>query len=194
MAPRITLFSASPRRRELLGSVGIPCRAVPVDAGETPPPGLEPGPVVEALALRKLEAGLSRTTRRPGWSLAADTLVAVDGRVLGKPGDREEARRMLESLSGRTHGVFTGLAVNRGAGDATVSAWSRTAVTFRALDPAEIASYLDAGEWRGAAGAYRVQERGAFLVEGISGEWSTVVGLPLGTLYGILTRMSYPFG
>lgn len=112
--------------------------------------------------------------------IGVDTAVALDGRVYGKPVDENEAARFLSDLSSRTHDVWSGLAVREGDHERTAAL--RTRVRFRTLEPAEVRWYLDTGEWRGRAGGYAIQGRGAALVEGIEGDYNTVVGLPVPAL------------
>ena len=197
----IYLYSASPRRSELLGNVGIEFLCFPVDADETIPDDSTPGESVRIISERKLKSGLeARKTHKRNWGLAGDTLVYGPRGPLGKPENREQAAEMLQSMSGTTHEVYTGIAVYspdpdfyKGKENIRITHHS-TSVTFRKLTEMEITAYLDTGEWEGAAGAYRIQGKGAFLINRIEGLWSTVVGLPLSPLYGILTAMSYPFG
>ena len=194
--PEIILFSASPRRRELLERAGLPFRVEPTDADESIPPGLSSGEVVRAIAMRKLEAGLGRREGQSGiWGLAADTLVEGPDGLLGKPADADHAAGMIESLSGRNHFVHSGIAVAApgGADGARLRTdVHTTTVRFRRLSSREIADYVATGEWEGAAGGYRIQQKGELLVEEIRGLWSTIVGLPLPSLYGILSELSYP--
>ena len=112
--------------------------------------------------------------------LGVDTIVALGARIFGKPADREAARATLRALSGRDHVVLSGLCLIETGRTRTAAA--RTRVRFRALDDAEIDAHLDAGEWRGRAGAYAIQERGALLVAGIEGDYLNIVGLPVATL------------
>ena len=118
--------------------------------------------------------------------IAADTVVSIDGRVLGKPRDPEDAAAMLAALSGREHTVYTGVTVRRGG--ETVTEHEATAVRFRPLTEGEIADYVATGEPMDKAGAYGIQDYGALLVEGISGDYFNVVGLPVCRLGRILTR------
>ena len=127
------------------------------------------------------------------WVLGCDTLVEVDGEVLGKASGGEEARRFLGRLSGREHSVHSGLALYSAAADRIDVSLATTRVRFRDLADDEIAWYVASGEWRGAAGAYRVQERAAFFVTFIQGSYSNVVGLPLETFYGMLRAGGYRF-
>jgi septum formation protein len=147
-----------------------------------------------ALARRKVEAVLALFANvAPQWVLGADTVVEVDGLVLGKPAGIEEAERFLRLLSGRVHRVHTGLALHAGRERPIEVEAVSTEVRFRTLGDEEINAALESGEWAGAAGAYRIQERGAFLVEWIRGSWSNVVGLPLEAFYGMLKRTGYRF-
>lgn len=123
--------------------------------------------------------------------LGCDTAVVVDGMVLGKPRDVSQAAEFLWRLSGRDHWVITGICLFNAADGAIHEASSESVVRFRALRLAEREWYLQTGEWFGAAGGYRVQGQGAFLVERINGSYSNVVGLPLETLYGILMETDY---
>jgi septum formation protein len=190
----IILASGSPRRRELLERVRIPCKVVSPQVDETYEGGRTPVDHATALARRKVEAVLALfRNEAPPWVLGADTVVEVDGLVLGKPAGIEEAERFLRLLSGRVHRVHTGLALHAGRERPIEIEAVSTEVRFRTLDDGEIQSALESGEWAGAAGGYRIQERGAFLVEWIRGSWSNVVGLPLEAFYGMLKRTGYRF-
>ena len=148
------------------------------------PPGVdersagEPRELVIENALRKARAVEGDRV------LGVDTTVALDGRVLGKPADEGEAEAFLERLSGRTHVVWSGVAVREAGGERTDAA--ATAVTFRALERRELDWYLASGEWRGRAGAYAIQGRGAALVRAIDGDYWTVVGLPVPVLLELM--------
>jgi len=195
---RINLYSASPRRSELLRKAGINCIVIPVDADESLPADCSREETVLTIARRKLDAGIQiDASHRLRWGLAADTLVDGPEGFLGKPEREEDAVEMLRMLSGSIHRVYTGISVFS-PGDIneenSQSICHMTSVEFRRLSESEIKKYVGTGEWRGVAGAYRIQEKGAFLISSITGLWSTVVGLPLSPLYGILTAMSYPFG
>jgi septum formation protein len=196
--PSLFLYSASPRRSELLERLGIPFEVYSLNADETVTPGITPAEAVTEIARRKLDIGIEINEKGThSWGIAADTMVEGPAGLLGKPENRGQAAQMLSLLSGKTHKVHTGIAVcspeRNGRQDIRCLSHS-TAVTFITLSEADIDFYLGTGEWEGAAGAYRIQDRGAFLVKRIEGLWSTVVGLPLSPLYGILSAMSYPFG
>lgn len=173
----IILASNSPRRRELLAQIGIrDFQILSPDVDETVEPGLSPARMVETLSLRKAQAAAGRAGAED-LILAADTVVALDGRVLGKPRDQEDAFAMLSALSGREHRVYTGVTVLRGGQAATEH--EETAVAFRALSPEEIRDYIATGEPMDKAGAYGIQGVGALLVQGIRGDYCNVVGLPV---------------
>lgn len=173
----IILASNSPRRRELLAQIGIrDFQILSPDVDEAVESGLSPARMVEALSLRKARAAAGRAGAED-LILAADTVVALDGRVLGKPRDQEEAFAMLSALSGREHRVYTGVTVLGGGQAATEH--EETAVAFRALSPEEIRDYIATGEPMDKAGAYGIQGVGALLVQGIRGDYCNVVGLPL---------------
>lgn len=184
----IILASQSPRRRELLGQMGLTHFIIrPALGEERAEPGLTPAQLVEALSRQKAEEVAGRSA--PGdLILAADTVVAVDGQILGKPRDEDHARQMLALLSGRDHTVYTGVTVRR---DQTVlTQHEATRVRFRPLSPAEIDAYVRSGEPMDKAGAYGIQGLGALLVEGIEGDYCNVVGLPVCRL----GRMLLEFG
>ena len=173
----IILASNSPRRRELLAQIGIrDFQILSPDVDEAVESGLSPARMVEALSLRKARAAAGRAGAED-LILAADTVVALDGRVLGKPRDQGEAFAMLSALSGREHRVYTGVTVLGGGRAATEH--EETAVAFRALSPEEIRDYIATGEPMDKAGAYGIQGVGALLVLGIRGDYCNVVGLPL---------------
>jgi septum formation protein len=172
----IVLASASPRRRELLAAAGVRFRVVPADIAETPAANEDACAFATRAASDKAAAVSSRA---PGaFVLGADTVVIVDGDILGKPRDRAHAHAMLARLRDRTHLVCTGICIL----DPDRTARARavvTRVTMRAFGPRELLAYLDAGEWTDKAGGYGVQERAAALVSRIEGSYTNVVGLPL---------------
>ena len=185
----IILASASPRRRELLNTMGIRDFAVRPSSREEPyDASLGPGGAVERIALGKaLDAAAGADAG--DIVIGADTLVFLDGRPLGKPRDKEDARAMLSALSGREHTVITGLAVI--AGDYRETGHTATAVRFRALTAREIEWYIRSGEPMDKAGAYGIQGLGGLLVEGVNGDYPNVVGLPTGQLSRMLERAGY---
>jgi septum formation protein len=176
--PRILLASASPRRSELLRQVGIAHEVRPVDVDESVREGEAPSAYVLRLAESKAAAlwqQVAAAERLP--VLAADTTVALEGEIFGKPGSLAEARSMLGRLSGRTHEVHTAVAILHG--DGAAARVSSSSVTFRVLAPAEIDAYWRTGEPADKAGGYAVQGRAAAFISHISGSYSGIMGLPL---------------
>lgn len=182
----IILASNSPRRRELLGRIGMTEFTIAApNVDESVEDGLSPAQIVEQLSLRK--AGAAAKKAGPDdLIIAADTVVSLDGAVLGKPHSEDEAFSMLSALSGREHHVYTGVTVLQG--DRVVTEHEETAVTFRAIAPEEIRGYIATGEPMDKAGAYGIQERGALLVSGIRGDYFNVMGLPVFRLGRILSQ------
>lgn len=180
----VILASQSPRRRELLERMGFSDFLIrPARGEEIFDPSLTPAQLVEALSQQKA-AEVAAGAGSEDLIIAADTVVSVDGRVLGKPRDVAEAAEMLAALSGREHTVYTGVTVRRGG--KAVTEHEATAVRFRPLAGEEIAAYVATGEPMDKAGAYGIQGCGALLVEGISGDYFNVVGLPVCRLGRIL--------
>jgi septum formation protein len=181
----LILASASPRRRALLQQLGFTFAVVPSDVPETPHPGEAPAAFARRIARAKATA-VAR--RHPGAVvLGADTVVVVDGEILGKPTDRADARRMLERLSGRAHRVLTAVTLV-GAGAAVEDTLVETEVEFRRLDAADIDTYLDSGEPFDKAGAYAVQGGAEAFVTRLNGSYSNVVGLPVDEVAALLRR------
>jgi septum formation protein len=179
---QLTLASTSPQRRAILEQLRIQFEVVPPDYVEDDPPDAD----AAELVLRHAEAK-ARSVHEPGGiTLGVDTTVLLDGRIYGKAADRDEARRMLNELSGRTHTVLSGLCL-LGAGE-DVLVHETTEVTFRLLSHEIVASYVRSGEWEGRAGAYAVQGLGGRLVERIEGDYLNVVGLPGALLVTLLER------
>jgi septum formation protein len=172
----LILASASPRRRELLATLGVPFEVVPSRADETFPALLSPRQATERIALRKVQEVRARLAPNR-WILGADTSVVVGDEILGKPRDRDEAERMLRTLSGRTHQVVTGVAFSGPAFERCIGV--ETEVRFRELSGPEIRWYACIDEPYDKAGAYAIQGAGAFLVAAIRGSYTNVVGLPM---------------
>jgi septum formation protein len=185
--PQVILASGSPRRRELLGNLGVAFRVVvsgePEDSPETDPARL-------AAELATLKARAVAALHPDAVIVAADTVVAVDGQLLGKPADAAENRAFLEALAGRTHQVLTGVAVQSAAG--LTCEVERTDVTFRPLTAQEIAYYAATGEGLDKAGGYGIQSVGMALVSGIQGDYSNVVGFPLTLVTRLLRGAGVP--
>jgi septum formation protein len=172
----LVLASGSPRRRELLERIGLDLQVEPANVDESALADEEPAAHAARLAASKADAVAATMSER--WVLAADTVVDVEGEILGKPGDAAEARAMLERLAGRRHRVTTGFAL-RGPQSVAVDRTVTTEVTMRPLDAAEIDDYVAGGEWRGKAGGYAVQGMAAAMVTDVRGSITNVIGLPL---------------
>ena len=180
------LASQTPRRRELLGQMGFSFTVRPARGEELPHPELTPAQLVEELARQKaLE--VSAEAEADDVVVAADTVVAIDGKVLGKPHDKVHAAQMLSALSGREHTVYTGVAVKRG--ETLLVEHEATQVRFRPLTEREIDLYIQTGEPMDKAGSYGIQGYGALLVEGIRGDYFNVVGLPICRLGRMLAQV-----
>ncbi|GJB78319.1 Maf-like protein [Pseudomonas asiatica] len=170
------LASGSPRRRELLAQIGVPFSVVSAPIDETPLPNESAPAYVERLARAKAAAGLA-CLEGPAVVLGADTAVVLDGRILGKPENREDALAMLADLSGREHQVLTAVALSDGQRVHSLCVTSK--VRFRAISAEEAQRYWASGEPADKAGGYAIQGLGAVFVTGLSGSYSAVVGLPL---------------
>ena len=180
----IILASQSPRRRELLGQMGLKgFKVLSPEVDEHVEGNPDPASLVEQLSLRKASAVAQRADEGD-LIIAADTGVVLDGAVLGKPADEREAFAMLSALSGNRHHVYTGVTVLQGG--RTLTAHECTTVTFREVEPHEISSYIATGEPMDKAGAYGIQGLGAMLVSGIEGDYFNVMGLPVFRLSRIL--------
>ena len=172
--PTLHLASTSPRRREILASLGLQFDVVPVDVDETPRVGESPEEMVLRLSVAKAQAA---EIGAGGVALGSDTAVVVDDRVLGKPNDREDCLEMLAQLTGRAHRELTGVALTYL--QATATALSKTDVYFREISRDEALAYWQSGEPRDKAGAYAIQGLGGAFVERIEGSYTGVVGLPV---------------
>ena len=190
MRPRVILASASPRRRELLQLIGIEHEVRPADIDERYLPHESPSAHAERLAREKASA----IDEDGAVTIGSDTIVVIDGDVLGKPRDRAHAREMLKRLSGRSHVVMTGVAV-RWQGR-VASGLEEVGVTFRALGDDEIERYIGTGEPMDKAGAYGIQGFGATLVDRIDGDYFAVMGLALNRLVRLCRSLGldYSFG
>ena len=192
ISPRVVLASASPRRCELLDLVGIAHEVQPADIDETYEAGEEAAPHAERLAREK---GATIAARHPdAIVISADTIVVIDGLVLGKPRDEADAARMLSMLGGQTHVVLTAVAVcYKGRMRSGVES---VRVTFRTLDKERIGAYIATAEPMDKAGAYGIQGFGATLVERVDGDYFAVMGLPLARMVDLLEEIDvrYEFG
>ena len=182
---KIVLASQSPRRRQLLGQMGLEFTTQSPEIDESAFHGRDARDLVETLSREKAR-WVARQQTPDTLVIGADTVVALDGAILGKPHSREEAVSMLTALSGRTHQVYTGVTLARG--EDILTEHEVTAVTFRPLTAAEIDAYVQSGEPMDKAGAYGIQGLGALLAERLEGDYFNVMGLPLCRLGRMLTR------
>lgn len=180
----VILASQSPRRKELLGLLGIPFTIQVSQADETMDPEKAPSEQVAEVSRRK---ALATTRLMEDVVIAADTIVVCDGEILGKPRDREDACRMLRMLSGRTHQVMTGMTVL--FGNRQYSCTEVTEVTFRQLSDREIDRYVASGESMDKAGAYGIQGGAAIFAEKLCGDYYNVMGLPVCRLVQVLAQV-----
>ena len=203
----VLLASASPQRRMLLKQMGIDPLVLPSDVPEI----LDPKDVYGSLKLladRKASTSVAKLLSDPPreldgmiWAIGADTVILHKGQAIGKSKNQREARAVLRRLTGDNHSVLTGVSVQKleldGSGNAETSATvlevAETRVQFRNLKPQELDWYLSTGEWMGAAGAYRIQMKGACIVNALEGSYSNVVGLPIELIYGILIGLGFSF-
>lgn len=191
MSGGLILASASPRRRDLLTQIGIePIAILPSDIDETPLEGELPRRLAGRLAVEKAQAS-SAFKDGTNYLLSADTVVGVGRRILPKTEAEDEARLCLELMSGRTHQVFTGIAVVSPTGG-LISKTVMARVQFKRLTRGDIDWYISTGEWRGKAGGYGIQGAAAALVKSISGSYTAIVGLPLFETRNMLGGLGYP--
>ncbi len=175
---KIYLASKSPRRKKLLKQIGVKFSSFSVEINESPKPKETPVKMVKRLALEKLTTALK--IKNDGIIIAADTIVVLNNRIIGKPSNEKEAINILKSLSGKKHYVYTGYAVHNAINNKQIIDYRKTAVTFRSLSDDEIKNYVATGSPLDKAGAYGIQDDyGAVFVKNINGCYYNVVGLPL---------------
>ncbi len=183
----LVLASKSPQRKLLLEQLGVPFRVVVSDHDEGVSHG-DPAHTVQQNARGKAEDVLARETLQPGeLVLGVDTVVVLDGEILGKARDAEEAARYVRKLAARTHEVYSGLYLT--SRKVALATHTVTSVTFRTLTDADLAAYIASGEWRGRAGAYAIQGIGSGLVRRVDGDYFNVVGLPVAELMRLLASV-----
>lgn len=191
---QLVLASSSPRRQELVASLrlSLPVRILSTDADETADPSWSPSEIVEQLALRKAEAAYERLREEgghgPSLIVGADTIVVLDGQVLGKPADEQDAAATLQRLQGREHEVYTGLCCLASENGARDVRHSRTRVWMKPMSNERIKRYVETGEPMDKAGSYGVQGIGSVFIERIEGDFYSVMGLSLNLLYEMLLR------
>ncbi len=187
----LILASSSPRRQELIRSLGLPVRIIPSDADETVDEEWNPAKIVETLAERKAFAVIGSLPKeeRKGVVIGSDTIVVLNGRVFGKPKDEADAADMLSMLQGRDHEVFSGVALIDAVGGRKLTSHRVTRVWMKRLDAERIRRYISTGEPKDKAGAYAIQGIGATIVDRIEGDYFNVVGLPLSMVSDMLEEM-----
>ena len=191
---RIILASGSPRRKDILTRLKIPFKAVTPQIKEGRYTKDTARENVKKLALEKAINVLSQLNEEEcHWILGFDTLIELNGNIIGKPSSEKNARSILKLLSGNIHRVYTGIALIPHKESKIDVRCAKSKVKFAGLRDTEIDYYISTGEWKGAAGAYRIQERGAFFIEWIKGSYSNIVGLPISLFYGMLVKNNYSF-
>ena len=190
----IILASASEQRRAFFELIGLPFKTIPSNLEEHIDKSLELDLALEKLAMEKAKK-VSQTLKKSEktWVFGADTVIFLDNEVLGKPKDREHARQMLFLLQGQTHEVISAISLINEARNIFDSCSNKSSVTFSPMTDKEIEWYLDTNEWKGAAGAYKIQGLGSCFISSINGSYSSIMGLPLNEFYDMLKRNSYPF-
>lgn len=187
---QLILASSSPRRKELLALLGLAFEVCPSDVDEQPTAGWSPITQVTQFALAKARAVAQ--VRREAFVLGCDTVIELDGQLLGKPRDLDEARTMLARLAGRSHLVHTAVVLCHGEGGIESREVATTVVQMKADDGQSYERYLATGESLGKAGSYAIQGAGGVLIDRINGDYTTVVGLPLRPVANLLRSASYP--
>jgi septum formation protein len=181
------LASTSPRRKELLRSVGLKFKTIPAHVNEDYVKGESPRQHVRRLAQEK--ALLISRKHPQAWVLGADTIVVIDGLILGKPKNRTQAKEMLKKLSGREHKVFTSFTVTQAASKVIHSDVVQSTVKFKEINTAELDWYIACDEPYDKAGGYAVQGKGAYFIKSIRGSYTNVIGLPLGEVLETLKKL-----
>jgi len=189
--PRIILASASPRRAQLLEQIGVEFEIAPGNVTEMPHPDEAPPDYITRISRAKVIAAARQFDS--GLVLGADTVVVLDGHLLGKPEDEAAARRMLSQLSGKWHAVMTGVALYDIESRREVADYDKTLVKFAQITDGEIDWYVKTGEPMDKAGAYGIQGRGGLFVDEIAGNYYNVVGLPIPLVYRLARRLGYSF-
>lgn len=174
--------------------MGLPFNILNADIDESANGQTDPVKLTTELAVKKVEKAIEvMLNDLPKWICGADTVIALDGKILGKPNDRDEARAMLQELSDRRHEVVTSIALYNGKDKKIDTISASCAVYFAHISEEEIEWYLNTNEWQGVAGAYRIQELASCFITKIEGSPSTVAGLPLREFYIMLRRSGYPY-
>ncbi len=190
VAHKLFLASGSPRRLALLNQLGLSATVVDAPIEEVALPHEPPRSFVMRMAIEKAFTGYNKLAGHDIWVVAGDTLVELEGDVLGKPRNQQQARDFLTKLSGKTHRVLSAVAlIHQGE---TFASLNETSVTFTRFTDQQLAHYLDSNEWQGKAGAYAIQGLGALFISHVNGSYSGVMGLPLFETSELLVRAGYP--
>lgn len=189
----IILASGSPRRQEILKTLGVPFQVIIPKIDENIIEGIELEKHPEYLASKKVEyvSKMLPAKQEVPWILGADTIMIMDNKVYGKPVDIDEAVQFLKKFSGKTHTVITSMALYNGRLKYLTTRTAQTKVTFSSLSQDEIDWYISTGEWHNVAGGYRIQGFGSYFIKKIEGTSSAVIGLPLFELYDMLKEQGY---
>ncbi len=192
---KIILASNSPRRKEILKSLNFAFTVQAPEFDEESVKEANPLELCRKIAFGKGQSVFKKFEKQADDAIiiSADTLVFCDDKIFGKPKDEKDARNMLKSLSGQKHSVITAIFCMNLATKEFLEAQVRTYVYFKDMSPAEIDFYLSTNEWKGVAGAYRIQEKGAFFIKKIEGSYSNIVGLPIHDLYELLRLLNFEF-
>jgi len=188
----IILASESPRRQEFFRLLGLSFTSMPANIDESFAPGAECRAVTEELAVKKVKK--IAETMKDSWICGADTLVELDGKIYGKADDRSEAGSMLRSMQGRTHRVYSAVALYNGRAKTMDLRTVTSEVSFAPLSEGEIEWYLDSEEWVGAAGSYKIQGLASCFITEINGSHYCVAGLPIREFYVMLRDNGFPYG
>ncbi|MFZ0456304.1 MAG: Maf family protein [Ignavibacteriaceae bacterium] len=184
----VYLASKSPRRKKLLNQLNIKFKVIDIHINEAGKKGESPSGMVKRLSKEKMARALEKIN--DGVVITADTIVVIDNKILGKPKDKKDARRILRRLSGKTHSVYTGFSVFNCINHKSITDYKKTSVTFRILEKNEIKNYIASGTPMDKAGAYGIQDDfGAVFIKKINGDYYNVVGLPLSSLYNALKKI-----
>lgn len=191
MIEKIYLASASPRRKQLVKQMGMECKVIEVDVEEPMDQKLHAVELAKNLSELKMNACLEHPELYPDDAviLTADTLIALDNEKIGKAETREAAAEMLRGIQGRIHQVITAFTIYSVAQRKMITDYESSDVGFSPMSEEEINNYLDTDEWKGVAGAYRIQEQGGKYISSLNGTFYNVMGLPINRIYGILSRL-----
>lgn len=190
----IILASTSPRRQEILRNLNLPFQVLSPIYVESIIEGMSPEDLAEFHAMKKVESIIRMSIKiNMPWILGADTLIYNENKILGKPLNRDEAKKMLESFSGKTHQVITVICLFNASTQYIATRKNCNFVTFANLTDQEIERYLEGGEWQGVAGGYRIQGQASCFIKHIEGSYSGIMGLPIHDLYAILVEQDYNF-